>query len=542
MIWSCVNRAFFIACLQWTDLTSKRGYFRGQGHDYLTIGEELLGIHVTQPSVNANGPCASSTATMCNRFFIRDHLGSVAVVTDDGGNVLERDLYDPWGKRRNANGSPDINNTVTSKTTRGFTGQEMVQNGSGFELVSLNARLYDPTIGRFLSTDPQLPKAGAQADLINPYSYCDNNPLSITDPTGQSFLGILGAIVGIIIAVVLIYTGVGAGLAGLLETGTYGAADAYPVATAAIVGGISGAADSAIASGGNLDATLEGLGIGAATGAAFGAVGHFTDIAQGAKSSLFEDAVFGGAHGTEASIANDLAQVAGDGLVGGLSSVAEGGNFGSGFLASGFSNAFGYSLLGQYVMTGGGSLNAYNVAVEAVVGGVGSVLGGGSFEDGVMTGSFRYLFNECAAGPTACGQAIGRSVDAFLHTITLAEWGAYDRLFGGGTFSDYSTHPPGVMINGTYYSAAGAYQITLGSWKYYGNMLGLTDFSPQTQDSIAIEMLTQDRVMPLLSAGNIGGAASLASGTWSSLPGGSQQRVDTTQFVSHYNSLLQGGQ
>lgn len=359
--------------------------------DYLFIGQELLGIHITQPSVNANGPCASSTAVMCNRFFVRDHLGSVAVVTDDGGNLLERDLYDPWGKRRNANGSPDINNTVTSKTTRGFTGQEMVQNGAGFELVNLNARLYDPTIGRFLSTDPQLPKAGAQADLINPYSYCDNNPLSITDPTGQSFLGILGAIVGIIVAVVFqVYLP-------QLEALAFGGAatayesGAYAMANAAIVGSISGGADSAVASGGNLGAALQGLGVGAATAAEFSVVGTFTD--GGANSLLGDTLEKAGMSTAEATATDYLAQVAGDGLVGGLSSAAAGGSFQSGFLAAGFSAA-----VSPYVLHNGGALSAYNVTAEAITGGIGSVLGGGSFEDGVMTGAFRYLFNECASG------------------------------------------------------------------------------------------------------------------------------------------------
>ena len=47
-----------------------------------------------------------------------------------------------------------------------------------------NARLYDPGLGRFLSTDPVIGHPGS-TQSINPYSYVENNPLNRTDPTGQ---------------------------------------------------------------------------------------------------------------------------------------------------------------------------------------------------------------------------------------------------------------------------------------------------------------------------------------------------------------------
>ena len=38
MIWSCVKRAFFIVCLQWTDLTPNQGHFSGQGQRLTQAG------------------------------------------------------------------------------------------------------------------------------------------------------------------------------------------------------------------------------------------------------------------------------------------------------------------------------------------------------------------------------------------------------------------------------------------------------------------------------------------------------------------------
>jgi hypothetical protein len=38
-------------------------------------------------------------------YFNTDHLGSSAVLTNASGTVVERDSYDAWGRRRNANGT-----------------------------------------------------------------------------------------------------------------------------------------------------------------------------------------------------------------------------------------------------------------------------------------------------------------------------------------------------------------------------------------------------------------------------------------------------
>ncbi len=58
------------------------------------------------------------------------------------------------------------------------------------EVQTMNGRIYDPTIGQFLSPDNhvQLPDASLG---FNRYSYALNNPLVFTDPSGESLLGIL---------------------------------------------------------------------------------------------------------------------------------------------------------------------------------------------------------------------------------------------------------------------------------------------------------------------------------------------------------------
>ena len=64
---------------------------------------------------------------------------------------------------------------------RDYTGHEHLP---WFGLVNMNARLYDPATGRFLNPDP-LVQDPTSTQSFNRYSYCLNNPLRYTDPTGN---------------------------------------------------------------------------------------------------------------------------------------------------------------------------------------------------------------------------------------------------------------------------------------------------------------------------------------------------------------------
>ena len=75
-------------------------------------------------------------------FLMTDHLGSVVKILDESRTTKFAATYDAWG-----------NQTVTQNDIgfhRGYTGHEMLPE---FGLINMNGRLYDPVIGRFLSTD-----------------------------------------------------------------------------------------------------------------------------------------------------------------------------------------------------------------------------------------------------------------------------------------------------------------------------------------------------------------------------------------------------
>jgi RHS repeat-associated protein len=93
-----------------------------------------------------------------------------------GGSQVEVNVYFPFGRVQTA--SPQ----ASFQVSRRFTGQ-VFDAESG--LYYYNARYYDPELGRFIQPDTDIP------DLSNPqsynrYSYCVNDPLRYTDPTGHS--------------------------------------------------------------------------------------------------------------------------------------------------------------------------------------------------------------------------------------------------------------------------------------------------------------------------------------------------------------------
>ena len=105
-----------------------------------------------------------------------DHLGGITALYNSSGTKVLAASYDAWGKR-----------TVTTGTLefrRGYTGHEHID---GFDLINMNGRVYDPLIGRFLSPDMYVQLPGF-SQSFNRYSYCLNNPLKYTDPSGDFFL------------------------------------------------------------------------------------------------------------------------------------------------------------------------------------------------------------------------------------------------------------------------------------------------------------------------------------------------------------------
>jgi RHS repeat-associated protein len=123
-----------------------------------------------------------------NLYFVEtDHLGSIiALINPDGSVDSDKKFsYDAWGRRRNPIDWSNDNIPQTFFIDRGFTGHEHYDI---FNLIDMNGRVYDPVIGRFLSPDPII-QSSDFTQSFNSYSYCFNNPLKYSDPTGYNAYG-----------------------------------------------------------------------------------------------------------------------------------------------------------------------------------------------------------------------------------------------------------------------------------------------------------------------------------------------------------------
>ena len=126
--------------------------------------------------------------------ILRDHLGSVTHVLNSSGTVIQELSYDAWGRLRNP--STFALYTPTNEPEpylgRGYCGHEHL---TGLGLINMNARLYDPLLGRFLSPDPRI-SMPFTSQAYNRYSYGYNNPLVCIDRDGENPFIIIGIIIG----------------------------------------------------------------------------------------------------------------------------------------------------------------------------------------------------------------------------------------------------------------------------------------------------------------------------------------------------------
>ncbi|MFL0799076.1 MAG: FG-GAP-like repeat-containing protein [Agarilytica sp.] len=148
---------------------------------------------------------AEDSGNAKTRYLHKDHIGSITAITDEGATVVEEFSFDPWGKRRAASldeleflHGPWAGLTTNQKhnlttlpnelaslvTNRGFTGHEQMDTVG---LIHMNGRVYDAELGRFIQADPVL-QAPTDLQSYNRYSYVRNNPLSLVDPSGYSWL------------------------------------------------------------------------------------------------------------------------------------------------------------------------------------------------------------------------------------------------------------------------------------------------------------------------------------------------------------------
>ena len=96
------------------------------------------------------------------------------------GNLVAKYTYDSWGKLISIKDSSDAER-ITDENFIGYVNPIRYRGyyyDSETGLYYLNARYYDPEVGRFISADETL------AGGFNLFEYCYNNPIRLTDKSG----------------------------------------------------------------------------------------------------------------------------------------------------------------------------------------------------------------------------------------------------------------------------------------------------------------------------------------------------------------------
>lgn len=141
--------------------------FTYDGQDMImeTSGSTVLKRYVHGPSVDEPLVEYTGSGTSNKKWLVADALGSITGHANSSGTSLAINHYDPYGQPQSGN-----------EGRFQYTGQIWLEE---LELYYYKARFYDPTLRRFLTTDPL-----GYGDGMNMYAYVSGDPINSTDPSG----------------------------------------------------------------------------------------------------------------------------------------------------------------------------------------------------------------------------------------------------------------------------------------------------------------------------------------------------------------------
>jgi RHS repeat-associated protein len=351
------------------------------------------------------------TGKMTRKLMIRDHLGSVLATSelnDDNTQafISQTFRYDPFGQQFALQESGFA--AFTGYFRHGFTGHEMLNE---LNIIHMNGRIYDPTLGRFLQADPFI-QAPTNSQSYNRYSYVLNNPLSYTDPSGYFFNKIVKRFQRAVIR---------------------GLSKVFGSNVVNFVGSMASAACGPAAPACAAYWTYEfnrAHGVPSSGALRSAAIAGFSAFAFQQVGKAFDGK--GGAFWKT----NGAGHIATHAVLGGVISELQGGKFGHGFFSAGLTKGINVNgMIGSF----GAAYDAARIAVSAVIGGTISKITGGKFANGAVTAGFAQMLNGNSQIKGAANNPIGERFPGAAK-VKMADgkyyWvdkQTYDRNFG----SDY---------------------------------------------------------------------------------------------------------
>ena len=139
------------------------------------VGNFILEDGILSKYLFGNGYVSFSNGSPSFHYYIRDHLGSVRVVTNDNGDAEQVNNYYPFG------GEFTAISTNTELQPWKYTGKEY-DHRHGLDLYDFGARMYDPATLLWTSVDS---RAEDYYD-VSPYVFCKDNPVNAIDLDGRS--------------------------------------------------------------------------------------------------------------------------------------------------------------------------------------------------------------------------------------------------------------------------------------------------------------------------------------------------------------------
>lgn len=157
--------------------------------------DDVIAAHFTSHAVgSSNGGDAITdkyvlSPSSGNFYFLKDSINSVTDVVDQNGAVIQRNDFTSFGEiksTKNADGNIVSVDSAPIRVSFKFTGREYEPE---LGIYYYRARMYDPTLGRFMQQDPDPGRLDNPITATNKYTYVGNLPNMRTDPSGKNWLG-----------------------------------------------------------------------------------------------------------------------------------------------------------------------------------------------------------------------------------------------------------------------------------------------------------------------------------------------------------------